>query len=243
MAASLGYITALWCFLHHTWWTNVMIKFLSSTIMQSSSSTQSLDRHTQMLRFKIVLTELRTSFDSTWKMRIRGSLFTHSRTQETTSSIWTKRYNSCIQNSFWRSRRSWNLHASPVIWSLGQHLYQRCFKESFTKVLKRTHRPQHSNSWTKTIFLLCPTNRFLCGQHDFPQLLEESVYGHISFGSIAYVLDFCGIYFSCFLFIKLIVDLILMILRHMEINRLTGASLGFDKTFQALLRIPFWRLF
>ena len=44
-----------------------------------------------------------------------------------------------------------------------------------------------------------------------------------TFGSVAYVLEFCGIYFSCFLFIKLIVDLIVMILRHMEINRLTGA--------------------
>ena len=51
-----------------------------------------------------------------------------------------------------------------------------------------------------------------------------------TFGSIAYVLEFCGIYFSCFLFIKLIVDLIVMILRHMEINRLNDASLGFSKT-------------
>ena len=50
-----------------------------------------------------------------------------------------------------------------------------------------------------------------------------------TFESVAYVLEFCGIYFSCFLFIKLIVDLIVMILRHMEINRLTGASLGFGK--------------
>ena len=51
-----------------------------------------------------------------------------------------------------------------------------------------------------------------------------------TFGSVAYVLQFCGINFSCFLFIKLIVDLIVMILRHIEINRLTGASLGFGKT-------------
>ena len=51
-----------------------------------------------------------------------------------------------------------------------------------------------------------------------------------TFGSTAFVLDFCGTYFSCFLFIKLIVDLIVMVLRHMEINRLTGASLGFRRT-------------
>ena len=52
-----------------------------------------------------------------------------------------------------------------------------------------------------------------------------------TFRSVAFVLEFCGIDFSFFLFIKLIVDLIVMILRHMEINRLTGASLGFGKTF------------
>ena len=51
-----------------------------------------------------------------------------------------------------------------------------------------------------------------------------------TFGSVAYDLEFCGIYFFCFLFVKLIVDLIVMILRHVEIIRLTGASLGFGKT-------------
>ena len=60
-----------------------------------------------------------------------------------------------------------------------------------------------------------------------------------TFGSVAYVLDFCGIYFSCFLFIKLTVDLIVMILRHTEINRFTGASLGFGKT----LLSAFYNLF
>ena len=51
-----------------------------------------------------------------------------------------------------------------------------------------------------------------------------------TFGSVAYVLEFCGIFFSCFVLIKLIVVLIVMILRHMEINHLSGASLGFGKT-------------
>ena len=51
-----------------------------------------------------------------------------------------------------------------------------------------------------------------------------------TFGSVAYVLEFCRIFFSCFVFFKLIVDLLVMILRHMEIIRLTGASLGFGKT-------------
>ena len=51
-----------------------------------------------------------------------------------------------------------------------------------------------------------------------------------TFGSVAYVLEIYGMYFSCLLFVKLIADLIVMILRHMEIYRLTGASLAFGRT-------------
>ena len=51
-----------------------------------------------------------------------------------------------------------------------------------------------------------------------------------AFGPVAYILEHCGIYFSVFLFLKLIIDLVVMIIRHMEINRMAGASLGFGKT-------------
>ena len=51
-----------------------------------------------------------------------------------------------------------------------------------------------------------------------------------TFGPVAYIRQHCGIYFSVFLFLKLIIDQIVMILRHLEINRRTGASLGFGKT-------------
>ena len=51
-----------------------------------------------------------------------------------------------------------------------------------------------------------------------------------TFGPVAYILEHCGIYFSVFLFLKLIIDLIAITIRHMKINRMTGASLGFGKT-------------
>ena len=49
-------------------------KSLSSTKLLSSLSTQSPDKPTQMPKFKIVLTEKRTSFNLTWKTRTLGSL-------------------------------------------------------------------------------------------------------------------------------------------------------------------------
>ena len=51
-----------------------------------------------------------------------------------------------------------------------------------------------------------------------------------TFESVAYILEFCAIEFSCFLFVKVIVDIIVMILRHLELNDLTDASPGFGKT-------------
>ena len=51
-----------------------------------------------------------------------------------------------------------------------------------------------------------------------------------TFGTIAYVLEHCGIYFSVFLFFKLIIDVVVMVIRHLEITKMIGASLDFGKT-------------
>ena len=54
-------------------------------------------------------------------------------------------------------------------------------------------------------------------------------------GSVAYVLEPCGIYFSVFLFFKLIIDVVVMVIRHLEITKMIVASLGFGKTLQSAL--------
>ena len=51
-----------------------------------------------------------------------------------------------------------------------------------------------------------------------------------TFGPVVYVLEHCGIYFLVFLFIKLIIDMVVMNVRYMEIDELTGSTLGFGKT-------------
>ena len=47
---------------------------------------------------------------------------------------------------------------------------------------------------------------------------------------VAYVLEHCGIYFSVFLFFKLVIDVVVMVIRQLEKTKMTGASLGFGKT-------------
>ena len=50
-----------------------------------------------------------------------------------------------------------------------------------------------------------------------------------TFGPVAYVLEHCRNYFSVFLFFTLIIDVVVMVIRHLEIIKMTGASLGFGK--------------
>ena len=51
-----------------------------------------------------------------------------------------------------------------------------------------------------------------------------------TFRPVAYVLEHNGIYFSVFLFLKLIIDVLVMVIRHLQITKMTGASPGFGKT-------------
>ena len=56
-----------------------------------------------------------------------------------------------------------------------------------------------------------------------------------TFGPVVDVLEHCGIYFSVFLFIKLIIDMVVMIARYMEIDKLFGSTLGFGKALLSAL--------
>ena len=58
-------------------------------------------------------------------------------------------------------------------------------------------------------------------------------------GPVVYVLEHCGIYFSVFLFVKLIIDVVVMIVRHMKIDKITGSTLGFGKTLLSASYIIF----
>ena len=111
---------------------------------------------------------------------------------------------------------------------MGHHPYQRCFKESFAKFLTRTACPNTAIHGPEQYSYFAPRTDFYVDNMISPSYFKNQFMD--TFGSVAYALEFCGTNLSCFPFIKLIVDLIVMILRHMQIIRLTGASLGFGKT-------------
>ena len=63
-----------------------------------------------------------------------------------------------------------------------------------------------------------------------------------TFGKIQYIIERCGIFFAVFLFIKLIIDIVLCLIRAMQINKFTDASIHFGKALFAatfdLMSVP-----
>ena len=52
-----------------------------------------------------------------------------------------------------------------------------------------------------------------------------------TFEPVAYVLEHCGIHFSVFSLFKPIIDVLVMVICHLEMTKMTGASLGLGKIF------------
>ena len=54
-----------------------------------------------------------------------------------------------------------------------------------------------------------------------------------TFGKIQYIIERCGIFFAAFLFIKLLIDIVLCLIRAMQVNKITDASIHFGKALFA----------
>ena len=50
-----------------------------------------------------------------------------------------------------------------------------------------------------------------------------------TFGNITYYLEKLGIYFALFLFIKLLIDVIIVVVKAFQVHKLTGKTVGFSK--------------
>ena len=85
-----------------------------------------------------------------------------------------------------------------------------------------------AEEWTGGSHYYTPRTEFFVDKMISPWYFKDQFLD--TFGPVVYVLEHCGIYFSVFLFIKLIIDMVAMIMRYMEIDKLTGSTPGFGKT-------------
>ena len=73
-----------------------------------------------------------------------------------------------------------------------------------------------------------PRTEFFMDKLISPGISKDQFLG--TFGPFVYVFEHCGIFFSVFWFIKLIFDMVVLIVRYMEIEKISGCTLGFGKT-------------
>ena len=154
--------------------------------------------------------------------------YTYSRTQETTSSIWTKNVTPVSGRAFGGAGDAGIYTRAQLSEFWDNSFISAASRKALQKFSRELIVPNTAIHGPEQYSYYAPRTDFYVDIMISPRYFKNQFMD--TFGSVAYVLEFCGIYFSCFLFINLIVDLIVMILRHMEINRLTGTSLGFGKT-------------
>ena len=85
-----------------------------------------------------------------------------------------------------------------------------------------------AREWTDGSRYYTPRTEFFLDKMISPGYFKDHFLD--TFGPVSYVLEHCRICFSVFLFIGLIIDMVVMILRYMEIDTMTGSALGFGKT-------------
>ena len=51
------------------------------------------------------------------------------------------------------------------------------------------------------------------------------------FGYSQFMLEQCGIYFAAFLFLKFIIQIVVTIIKALQVHKITGASVNFGKIF------------
>ena len=130
-----------------------------------------------------------------------------------TASIYTSIYTYKEMMSFWNSI-TFNSNMKGVLKHFTKSLIDS--RESFSNI----SGTNYYNS--RTIYL----DSFISPDFFNNQFVE-------TFGKIQYIIERCGIFFAAFLFIKLLIDIVLCLIRAMQINKITDASIHFGKALFA----------
>ena len=139
-----------------------------------------------------------------------------------TASIYASIYTYKEMMSFWNSI-TFNSNMKGVLKHFTKSLIDS--RESFSNI----SGTNYYNS--RTIYL----DSFISPDFFNNQFVE-------TFGKIQYIIERCGIFFAAFLFMKLLIDIVLCLIRAMQINKITDASIHFGKALFAatfdLMSVP-----
>ena len=185
---------------------------------------------TLMLMPRIVLIESKTYSNLTWIRKTHGThlhlvLYVH---QDKPAIFGPKEVTPVARHSLTGSQDAGMYTRSELRRFWDNILVNAAFRSALKNFSQNVIFYSASREGPDGTHYYAPRTEFYVDKMISPEYFRNSFMD--TFGPIAYVLEHCGTYFSVFLFPKLNIDLIVMVIRHMEINKLTGASLGFGKT-------------
>ena len=100
-------------------------------------------------------------------------------------------------------------------------------KNALQKFTRNLIVPSNAKKGSDGYTYYAPRTDFFVDNMISPNYLENELVQ--TFGTLGYWLEKCGIWFAKFLFIKLIIDIVVVGMRTLEIHRITGESINFGK--------------
>ena len=122
---------------------------------------------------------------------------------------------------------SWNVYKRTTQWILGCPTNEFSIKECLTEIYKKLNSSIKCKERPWWIYILRARTDFFVDNMIYPNYFENEFVQ--TFGTVGYWLEKCGIWFAIFLFIKLIIDIVVVVMRTLEVHRITGKSVNFGK--------------
>ena len=100
-------------------------------------------------------------------------------------------------------------------------------KNALKKFTRNLIVPSNAKEGPDRYTYYAPRTDFFVDNMITPNYFEDKVVQ--TFGTVGYWLEKCGIWFALFLFIKLIIDIVVTVIRTLETHRINGRSVSFGK--------------
>ena len=100
-------------------------------------------------------------------------------------------------------------------------------KKALQKFTRKSIVPSNAKKGPDGFTYYAPRTDFFVDNMISPNYFERKIAQ--TFETVGYWLEKCGISFAIFLFIKLIIDFVVVVMRTLEIHRITGKSVNFGK--------------
>ena len=160
--------------------------------------------------------------------RLSVYLNTRHRTPRQNGCVWAQRRFTSSSSSFFGSQCVGMYSRSRIIIFWDTILTSAASQNAFKKFSRKLVVFSNNNKNPDNFSYHAPGTDFFLGNMISPRDFKDRFID--TFGPVTKILEHCGNYFAVFLFFQLTIYVVVMVIRHLETTKMTGASLGFGKT-------------